>query len=66
MKGRGDDGDIDELNAGGKSSNLPQFVVLRREVVRVIETTAPSQGGGGTGQVDEDTEDTTPSAPALF
>jgi hypothetical protein len=62
LRGRGEEGEIDELNARGKSSGV-RTLVTTEEVDRVINATTPTQGGGDSGQVDDDTQDTTPSAP---
>lgn len=62
LKGRGEEGEIDELTAGGKSSGAPVIVTLN-EITVVLPQVVPAQGGGGSGQVDDDTDDTTPSSP---
>jgi hypothetical protein len=62
LKGRGEDGELDELSAGGKSSGISPLVSAG-EVDRLLVELTPAQGGGPSGQVDDGAQDTTPSAP---
>jgi hypothetical protein len=60
VENRGEEGELDELTAGGLSSGTPNLLTAA-EVDRILQDVTPSQGGGN--RVDTDAVNTTPSAP---
>jgi len=61
LEGRSGEGDVDELG-GGSPVNL-NTPLSEEDIQAVLTSTAPAQGGGSSGQVDDDADDTTPSSP---